>query len=135
MTIVPISFVKFIVVGATNTVLSLTVIYVAWALYHLGDLAANSLGYVVGFLWGYAWNRQWTFNGGDKLKGTFWRYLLVCAFAYAANLLVMFSARSVLDSQNFLPHLFGVVAYTALAYLGSLLFAFKEIPGSQQCQR
>lgn len=135
MTFVHLSLVKFIVVGASNTVLSLIVMYVAWSLYHVGDLAANTLGYAVGFLWGYAWNRRWTFNGHGKVKDTFWRYLLVCAFAYAANLLIMFATRSVLDGQNFWPHLFGVVAYTALAYLGSLLFAFKEMPDSPQCQR
>lgn len=135
MTFVPGSFVKFLVVGTSNTVLSLIVMYIAWTVYQVGDLAANTLGYTVGFLWGYAWNRRWTFNAHGGVKGSFRRYLLVCAFAYAANLLVLFAARSVLGSEHFWPHLFGIAAYTVLAYLGSLLFAFKAMPGSHPCQR
>lgn len=119
------SFVRFALVGASNTAIGLSVIYIAWRVFGLGDVAANVLGYLVGFCWSYTLNRLWTFKDAGPVGRSFMRFALICAAAYAVNLLVLFEARRLLGAESFLPHILGMVVYTGVSYLGSRFFAFK----------
>jgi putative flippase GtrA len=117
--------IRFAVVGVSNTLLGLLVIFVAWRLWGWPDWAANAFGYGVGFLWGFGLNRRWTFRARGSVSRSFVRYLLVCAAAFAANFVVMLAARAWLGPDTFAPHLLGVCVYTVLAFLGSHYFAFR----------
>ena len=127
---------RFLLVGLSNTLIGMGVIYFAWRVLGLGDLPANMLGYAIGFVWSYGLNRLWTFQDSGAMGRSFSRFALVCAVAYLANLLVLFTARRLMGDASFLPHVFGSVAYTALGYLGSRFFAFKPQPnaGGQTCK-
>jgi putative flippase GtrA len=124
------SFFRFALVGASNTLIGLGVIYFAWRVLGLGDLAANAIGYVIGFCWSYALNRLWTFNDSGSVGRSFVRFALVCAGAYAVNMLILLEARHLMGETSFLPHIFGMVAYTVLGYLGSRYFAFSKPPAT-----
>lgn len=120
------SLFRFILVGLSNTLIGMGVIYFAWRVLGLGDLPANMLGYAIGFVWSYSLNRLWTFQDSGAMGRSFGRFALVCAVGYLANLLVLFTARRLMGEASFLPHVFGTVAYTALGYLGSRFFAFRQ---------
>jgi len=120
------TFIRFILVGLSNTMIGMSIIYIAWHFLQLGDLVSNLLGYAVGFVWSFGMNRLWTFHHHGPVMRSFWRFAAVCAAAYAANLLVLFSARSYLGPESFLPHVLGVVIYTLIGYLGSRYFAFRK---------
>lgn len=124
--ILKLSFVRFALVGASNTLVGLGVIYFAWRVAGLGDLAANLLGYLIGFCWSYTLNRLWTFNDRGSVRRSFARFALVCAAAYAVNLLVLFEARRLMGDSSFLPHILGMVIYTMMGYLGSRYFVFDQ---------
>ena len=117
---------RFLTVGVSNTLIGVLVIYLAWRGWGWPDWAANSLGYAVGFVWGFGLNRRWTFRARGSVSRSFARYVLVCAVAFAANLVVMLSFRRTLGDATFAPHLIGVCVYTALAFAGSHYFAFRE---------
>jgi putative flippase GtrA len=117
---------RFLLVGVSNTLIGLGVIYFAWRIVGLSDLAANVTGYLIGFCWSYLLNRLWTFNDAGSVGRSFARFALVCALAYAVNLLILFEARRWIGGSSFLPHIFGMVAYTAVGYFGSRYFAFKQ---------
>lgn len=125
------TFVKFGLVGAVNTLVGMGVIFIAWHFFGFGDLAANLLGYAVGFFCSYTLNRLWTFSDRGAVGRSFWRFALVCALAYVANLLVLFCARSLMGPQSFMPHVFGSITYTIIGYLGSRYFAFRSARNSQ----
>lgn len=112
---------RFVLVGLSNTLIGMGVIYLAWRGLGLGDLPANMIGYGIGFVWSYGLNRLWTFQDSG---------------AYLANLLVLFAARRLMGEASFLPHVFGSVAYTVLGYLGSRFFAFRQQAnsGGQTCK-
>lgn len=131
------SLFRFALVGVSNTLIGMGVIYFAWHTLRLGDLPANLLGYVIGFLWSYAINRLWTFHDSGSIRRSFTRFALVCAAAYAVNLLVLFATRSVIGEASFLPHVFGSFAYTALGYLGSRFFVFEHqaISDANNCDK
>jgi putative flippase GtrA len=117
---------RFAVVGVSNTLIGVLVIYLAWRVWGWPDWIANSLGYAVGLGCGFGLNRRWTFRARDNVSRSFARYLLVCGVAFAANLVAMLSFRRVLGDATFAPHLIGVCLYTAIAFLGSHYFAFRE---------
>lgn len=120
------TFVKFGLVGAVNTLVGMGVIFIAWHFFGFGDLAANLLGYAVGFFCSYILNRLWTFSDRGEVWRSFWRFALVCAVAYAANLLVLFTMRSLMGPESFMPHVFGSITYTIIGYAGSRYFAFRS---------
>lgn len=69
-----IQFVKFSIVGVSNTVISLLVTYIVIAifqfLFQLNTLLsldiATSLGYIAGVLNSYFWNRKYVFKNGKE---------------------------------------------------------------------
>jgi putative flippase GtrA len=124
------SFIRYALVGAVNTLIGMSVIFVAWRFLALGDLTANLLGYAVGFCCSYGLNRWWTFSDRAPVARSLWRFALACAVAYGANLVVLFASREALGPATFLPHVAGAVTYTAIGYLGSRFFAFRSPPGS-----
>ena len=83
-------FVKYGVVGASNTVLTF-VTYTVLEKLGVNYLIALPLGYGVGSLNSYILNRHWTFQARDiahTTAGT--RFAIVQAFAIAANVLLLY---------------------------------------------
>jgi putative flippase GtrA len=119
------SALRFAAVGASNTVIGVIVIYVAWRVFGWPDVAANALGYAIGFIWGFGLNRRWTFRDRGSIAGSFARYLLVCGLAFGVNLLAVVASRTVLGPGTFAPQLIGVCVYTVIAFLGSRFYAFR----------
>jgi putative flippase GtrA len=67
-------FVKFGIVGVSNTLLSLAVYAVLLKGFGVWYLAASAIGFAVGTVNGFLWNRRWTFRGhvGDALTPVRW---------------------------------------------------------------
>src|SRR5665213_306054 len=83
-------FVKYGVVGASNTVLTF-VVYTILVTLGLDYLVAVVLGYCAGSLNSYFLNRHWTFRARDiahTTAGT--RFAIVQAVAIAANVLLLY---------------------------------------------
>jgi putative flippase GtrA len=83
-------FVKFGIVGVSNTLLSLVVYAVLLKGFGMWYLAASAIGFAVGTVNGFLWNRKWTFRGhvGDALTPV--RWFVVQGFGLLANLGLVF---------------------------------------------
>jgi putative flippase GtrA len=83
-------FVKFGIVGVSNTVLTLAVYTVLLKVFGVWYLAASAIGFAVGTVNGFLWNRKWTFRGhvGDSLTPV--RWFVVQGFGLVANLGLVF---------------------------------------------
>lgn len=57
-----IQLIKYSIVGASNTLLTLIVIFICNDLIGLKLLVANPIGYVVGLINSFIWNKQWVFK-------------------------------------------------------------------------
>ena len=79
-------FVKFGIVGVSNTLLTLAVYTALIKGFDMWYLAASAIGYAVGMVNGFLWNRSWTFRGhvGDALTPVRWFVVQGCGLA--ANL-------------------------------------------------
>ncbi len=83
-------FVKFGIVGVSNTLLALAVYAALLKGFDVWYLAASAIGYAVGMVNGFLWNRNWTFRGhvGDALTPV--RWIVVQGCGLAANLALVF---------------------------------------------
>jgi putative flippase GtrA len=119
------SMLRFLIVGGSNTLVGFAVIILAVRVFGLNDLAANAIGYLVGFLWSFALNRRWTFRHSGEPTAALLRYALVCAVAYALNVIVLIGVRSALPSAHILAQMAAVITYSVVAYYGSRYFVFR----------
>jgi putative flippase GtrA len=78
--------VRFVVVGLSNTALTLLV-YVIGVGLGAWYPAAAALGYAAGMVNGYTWNRRWTFQSGPFDLAEFSRYVLVQGSGLVLNVL------------------------------------------------
>jgi putative flippase GtrA len=67
-------FVKFGIVGVSNTLIFFLVYTLLWKVFGVWYVAASGIGFAVGAINGFLWNRAWTFRGhvGDALTPVRW---------------------------------------------------------------
>lgn len=121
----PLSLLRFLLVGVANTMVGMGTIFICLQL-GMHDVAANAVGYGLGLLFSFFGNRAWTFRHNGPVWPAAWRFGVVFAFAYAANLLTTLAALQLLGTGSFLAQLAGMPPYTVLFYLGSRFLVFKR---------
>ena len=73
-------FVKFGIVGISNTLITFAVYTVLFKVFGVWYLAASAIGFVVGAINGFLLNRAWTFQGhvGDAFTPVRWAIVQTC---------------------------------------------------------
>src|SRR6478672_1026024 len=86
---VALQFVKFGIVGVSNTLLTFAVYTVLLKGFDVWYLAASAIGFVAGATNGFLLNRRWTFRGhvGDALTPVRWAIVQSCGLAINEGLL------------------------------------------------
>ncbi len=114
---------RFLGVGALNTLAGLTIIFAAKALFRLGDVPANGLGYGCGLALSFVLNRRWTFAHSGPRWPALVKFLAGVGVAYGANLTVVMAAIG-LGLNAYVAQALGVPVYTVIVYCVSRRFAF-----------
>jgi putative flippase GtrA len=85
-------FVKFGIVGVSNTLLAFAIYTVLLKVFGVWYLGASAIGFVVGAVNGFLLNRRWTFAGhvGDSLTPVRWGIVQGCGLALNLGLLYLF---------------------------------------------
>jgi putative flippase GtrA len=85
-------FVKFGLVGVSNTLLTLLVYTLLLKVLGLWYVAASAIGFAVGAVNGFLWNRAWTFRGhvGDALTAVRWFVVQGCGLLGNSALVFLF---------------------------------------------
>ncbi|MBO5053921.1 MAG: GtrA family protein [Muribaculaceae bacterium] len=84
-----IQFIKYGIVGAMNTMLTLGVIFLCKSCLGLNPYVSNGLGYAIGLINSFIWNRRWVFKADGSLSRHALYFLLGFAICYAVQLLVV----------------------------------------------
>jgi putative flippase GtrA len=94
-----VQFVKFGIVGVSNTLLTLVVYTVLLKVFGVWYLAASGIGFVVGAINGFLLNRRWTFRDhvGDALTPVRWGVVQTCGLGVDEGLLFLFVHDAHLD--------------------------------------
>ncbi len=115
---------RFVAVGLINTGIGLLAIYSLMYLFAIGPLAANCVGYAVGFVVSFMLNRFWTFEHRGNIKTVLPRYLLVIVSAYLLNFAIVFIGVRHLGINAYLIQVFGIGVYTVTTFFGCRHYVF-----------
>jgi putative flippase GtrA len=96
---VAVQFVKFGIVGISNTLLTLVVYTVLLKVFGVWYLAASAIGFAAGATNGFILNRRWTFRDhvGDALTPVRWAIVQGTGLAINEGLLYVFVGQAKLD--------------------------------------
>jgi putative flippase GtrA len=88
---VVVQFIKFGIVGVSNTLLTLVVYTVLLKVFGVWYLAASAIGFVAGAINGFLLNRRWTFREhvGDSLTPVRWGVVQTCGLGIDEALLYL----------------------------------------------
>lgn len=94
-----VQFVKFGIVGVSNTALTFIVYTVLLKVFGVWYLAASAVGFIAGATNGFLLNRRWTFRDhvGDSLTPVRWAIVQGCGLAINEGLLFLFVSEASLD--------------------------------------
>lgn len=123
-----VQFVKFGIVGISNTLLTFAVYTLLLKGFGVWYLAASAIGFVVGAVNGFLWNRRWTFRGhvGDALTPVRWGIVQGCGLALNLGLLYLFVHDAGLD--KLLSQAFATAVVTVLTFLANRAWTFRVRP-------
>ena len=124
----PIQFVKFGIVGLSNTLISY-VVYVAGVRFGMHYLLASILGFVISVLNSFYWNNKYVFGQGKEVRNLL-KTLLKTFMAYAftglvlANILLYIWV-DILGISEYLGPLINLVVTVPLNFVINKLWAFR----------
>ncbi|MDR0795132.1 MAG: GtrA family protein [Tannerella sp.] len=135
--------IKFGVVGLSNTLLTLIIIWVMTKWAGCSAVLSNLVGYSIGLISSYIFNKQWTFKSSVGWKKSAIRFFLVFAICYTVQLLVMVSLNRYCPENPplydffsplllvlkidplFYIHMFAMLFYTLLNFIINKFYTFK----------
>lgn len=134
-------FMRFGVVGVSNTLITMAVFNLAAVLLDMPAIAANALGWSAGFANSYFWNRRWTFadRAGTSTGRSLGRFAVASLAALATSSAVIALLQALVRTTDLganLPAPLMLNAIEIIAILASLtvnytlatLWAFREDP-------
>lgn len=118
--------IKYGVVGVSNTLVTMLVIWVMMKLLGCREGLSNLVGYVAGLLNSFFWNKQWTFKestmGWGQGSIRFALAFVVC-YVLQYGLVLFLNDRLAID--HYYNHLIGMVFYTLINFMANKFFTFK----------
>ncbi len=125
---VVVQFLKFGVVGVSNTLLTFAVYTLLLKGFGVWYLAASAIGFVVGAVNGFLWNRRWTFRGhvGDALTPVRWGVVQGCGLGLNLGLLYLLVHDAGLD--KLLAQACATIVVTVLTFFANRAWTFRVRP-------
>jgi putative flippase GtrA len=119
---------RFLSVGMLNMLVGLLVIYACKWFFHVGDAAANAIGYAAGLATSFTLNSRWTFAYRGPALPALIKFLLVAAVAYGMNLLTVLVLIHYAGMNAYIAQALGIPPYTLTTYLASKFIVFRSAP-------
>ena len=123
-----VQFVKFGIVGVSNTLLAFAIYTVLLKVFGVWYLGASAIGFVVGAVNGFLLNRRWTFAGhvGDSLTPVRWGVVQGCGLALNEGLLYLFVDGA--GIEKLLGQAFATGIVTVITFLVNRAWTFRMRP-------
>jgi putative flippase GtrA len=123
-----VQFVKFGIVGVSNTLLTLIVYTLLLKVLGVWYLAASAIGFTVGAINGFLLNRRWTFREhvGDALTPVRWGVVQTCGLGINELLLYVFVHDASLD--KLLAQVCATAVVTVTTFFVNRAWTFRVSP-------
>lgn len=120
-----VQFVKFGIVGVSNTLLTFAVYTILLKVFGVWYLAASAVGFIVGAVNGFLLNRRWTFadHVGDSLTPVRWGIVQGCGLALDEVLLFVLVHQA--GTDKLLAQALATVAVTVSTFFANRAWTFR----------
>ena len=121
-----IQFIKFGIVGISNTLLTAGVIWILLKVFHCSDYISNLIGYIIGLINSFIWNRSWTFETKTRLSVTVFKFIVTFAISYLFQLGNLYVLLHFTHIDPYLCQLLSIVVYTCINFVLNKYYTFKN---------
>lgn len=121
-----IQFVKFGIVGVSNTLLTAVTIWILLKVFHCSDYISNLAGYIIGLINSFIWNRKWTFKSKSKVGVTVFKFIVTFAISYLFQLGNLYLLLHFTHIDSYLSQLLSIVVYTCINFALNKYYTFKN---------
>jgi putative flippase GtrA len=120
-----VQFVKFGIVGVSNTLLTFLIYTLLLKVFGVWYLLASAIGFAAGAVNGFLLNRRWTFRGhvGDARTPLRWTVVQSCGLGLNEALLYLWVDGIGLD--KLLGQVFAIVVVTTTTFLANRAWTFR----------
>jgi putative flippase GtrA len=122
---VVVQFVKFGIVGVSNTLLFLAIYTVLLKVFGVWYLAASAIGFTAGAVNGFLLNRRWTFEGhvGDSLTPVRWGVVQGCGLLLNLGLVAL--CVEVVGMDELVGQAIAIVVVVVVTFLANRAWTFR----------
>jgi putative flippase GtrA len=124
-------FLRFAVVGVSNTLLTLAVYTLLVQVFDVWYLLASAIGFVAGAVNGFLLNRSWTFRGhrGDALTPVRWGVVQTCGLALNEALLYLWVDGAGVD--KLVAQALAIAIVVVLTFIANRAWTFRVQPSAR----
>jgi len=121
-----VQFIKFGIVGISNTLLTVISIWFLLKELHCSDYFSNLAGYIIGLLNSFIWNRKWTFESETKLSVTVFKFIVTFVLSYFFQLGNLYLLLHYTHIDPFYCQILSIIVYTLINFILNKYYTFKN---------
>jgi putative flippase GtrA len=127
-----VQFVKFGIVGISNTLITFVVYTILLKVFGVWYIAASAIGFIVGATNGFLLNRRWTFadHVGDALTPVRWGIVQTCGLGLNLGLLYLLVHDAGVD--ELVAQALATVVVTVSTFLVNRAWTFRHTPLAEE---
>ena len=117
---------RFIIVGISNAIIGLGLIYLCYNLLRINYKLSNIIGYSCGFINSFIWNKKWTFKSNKRALKEFFLFGFIFLISFSLNFISIIACVEKFGLTPNLAQLVGVFIYTTTNFLGNKFITFRK---------
>ena len=121
-----IQFIKFGVVGISNTLITALIIWFLLRILNWSDYMSNFAGYVIGLINSFFWNRKWTFNSNSNVRITVFKFMVTFVISYLIQLGNLYLLLNFTSFDSYICQLLSIIIYTCVNFALNKYYTFKN---------
>ena len=119
-------FIKFIIVGILNTLLTFLTFKILTDLFHVNDSISNISSYIVGLINSFILNKLWTFESKIISLKEFVYFILFFLISFSLQFIVYKTFKNLLLIHKDIAFLAGMLIYTLTNFLLNKYITFRK---------
>ncbi len=127
-------FVKYLMVGAVNTIAGFAVIVFCLEIIRLPPVAANAIGFAAGLVLSFLLNRSFAFRSSVPIGSGLIRFAMVAGAGYLLNLASLLVSERILHFGTYPSQIVGVATYVLVVFFASRGLVFSKAAANRGAQ-
>ena len=118
--------IKYGLVGISNTLITLAVIFIFMKLLNFSYIISNAVGFLFGFINSFILNKIWTFKSKKSVGRESLLYIMIFAVCYILQLILLIVLKEKLHVKPEYAQIIAILFYSMLNFSGNKYITFKK---------